>query len=354
MVDRFLKNSHIIESFFIGNYRWLRHLFLLVVALVVVADMYDTGTGGLDTTPVVYWICFLNLVPVYINVYWLTPKLLLKNRIITYILSVVVIVSFVLLTIIYLQLFVNHFELDEEAGEFVEVAFWLNISSGIVTMFLLVAGSTAVVLIQQWMRYNKHINELRKITLKAELEQLKNQINPHFLFNMLNNANVLVKENPAQAAKVLVKLDDLLRYQFAGTSQEKVFLKDDIRFLEDFLNLEKIRRDNFEFSIRQEGEIGNIQIPSLLFIPFVENAVKHNNDNKRLSYVHLYFKLKEDMLSFVCINSKSQEQQAGKERPGGLGLANIRRRLELIYGNNHVLKMRENEITYTVILQIKI
>lgn len=127
-----------------------------------------------------------------------------------------------------------------------------------------------------WLRYNLRIDELESTTLQSELTFLKNQINPHFLFNMLNNANVLIKRNPEEASKVLFKLEDLLRYQINDSSRERVSLASDIRFLNDYLNLEKIRRDNFQFTLRQEGEVDSIWIQPLLFIPFVENAVKHS------------------------------------------------------------------------------
>jgi len=354
-VEHSLKKGKVIEDFLIGScYKVFRHLFLLLAVFIIVVDMYMAEPGEEEIGWSMLLICILNVIPAYVNVYLLVPELLLKNRFFSYILAVAGTVVLIIITILFLQLVVNRFDLEGEVEEYGRLALDLNLLSGMLNLFLFVAGSTVVVLIQQWMRYNKRIHEIKKTTLEAEIEQLKNQINPHFLFNMLNNANVLVKENPEQAARVLLKLDDLLKYQFAGVSQEKVLLTEDIKFLEDFLNLEKIRRDNFEFIIQQEGAIEKMQVPSLLFIPFVENAVKHNNDNKRLSYVHLYFKLEKDMLSFVCINSKSQEQQARKDQPGGLGLANIRRRLELIYGNSHVLEMVENEITYTVNLQIKI
>ena len=101
----------------------------------------------------------------------------------------------------------------------------------------------------------------------------------------------------------------------------------DIRFLNDYLNLEKIRRDNFQFTLRQEGEVDSIWIQPLLFIPFVENAVKHSFDSEHSSYVHVFFKVDAHRLDFRCENSKpAVAVQQGKV--GGIGLANIQRRLD--------------------------
>nr|WP_262903597.1 histidine kinase [Niabella beijingensis] len=196
------------------------------------------------------------------------------------------------------------------------------------------------------------IYELEQSKTYAELEQLKNQINPHFLFNMLNNANVLTKKDPEKASQVLMKLSDLLRYQLYDSAREKVLLTADIHFLEDFLNLEKVRRDRFDFLISKEGNLSGVQIPSLLFISFVENAVKHNNDATKPSYVNLYFDVRNDELFFKCINSKPILKSDGNA--GGLGLANIRRRLELLFPATHRLIIEDDTETYCAALTIKL
>ena len=184
----------------------------------------------------------------------------------------------------------------------------------------------------------------------AQLKYLQAQINPHFLFNMLNNANVLIKRNPEEASKVLFKLEDLLRYQINDSSRERVALASDIRFLNDYLNLEKIRRDHFQFTMEQEGDIDSIWIQPLLFIPFVENAVKHSFDSEHPSSVHLSFKVEENRLEFRCENT--MPAVAVSNKVGGIGLANIQRRLGLLYPDRYELKQIENENRYMVTLCI--
>ena len=197
------------------------------------------------------------------------------------------------------------------------------------------------------------INELEKTTLRSEMEQLKNQINPHFLFNMLNNANVLTQKDPVKASQVLMKLSDLLRYQLYDSARGSVLLTAEIHFLEDFLNLEQIRRDNFEYLVSKHGEISWVQIAPLLLITFVENAIKHNVDSEKKSYVHLYFEVGHSQLRFRCINSKPQIISK-KTEVGGLGLANVKRRLELIYPHTHTLEIVDNPDTYSVSLTISL
>ena len=216
-----------------------------------------------------------------------------------------------------------------------------------------VAGMSAILLLRHWILYNQRVDELQSATLHSELRFLKNQINPHFLFNMLNNANVLIRKNPAEASQVLFKLEDLLRYQMNDNFREHVPLRSDIRFLNDYLNLERIRRDHFDYSITEEGEIDAIQLPALLFIPFVENAVKHNFDSEHPSYVHLFFKIDNNRLEFHCENSKPAVAIA-KSRVGGIGLTNIRRRLELLYPGRYLLEVAETENQYTVTLKLNL
>ena len=215
-------------------------------------------------------------------------------------------------------------------------------------------GSCAgVLLLRHWILYNQRVDEIQSATLHSELKFLKNQINPHFLFNMLNNANVLIRKNPAEASKVLFKLEDLLRYQMNDNFREHVPLRSDIHFLNDYLNLEKVRRDHFDYNITEEGNIDGIQLPALLFIPFVENAVKHNFDSEHPSYVHLFFKVDDNQLEFLCENSKPAIA-TGKSRVGGIGLTNIRRRLELLYIGRYLLEVSETANKYVVNLKLNL
>ena len=264
----------------------------------------------------------------YINLYWLFPRFLLKNRLLIYALGVSGVSLIVIIAVAIFQIFT------------------IDIS-------VTVAGMSAILLLRHWILYNQRVDEIQSATLHSELKFLKNQINPHFLFNMLNNANVLIRKNPAEASKVLFKLEDLLRYQMNDNFREHVPLRSDIHFLNDYLNLEKVRRDHFDYNITEEGNIDGIQLPALLFIPFVENAVKHNFDSEHPSYVHLFFKVDDNQLEFQCENSKPAIA-TGKSRVGGIGLTNIRRRLELLYIDRYLLEVSETANKYVVNLKLNL
>ena len=330
------------------RYRICRHFLLFVLSVIILSVNFyvDVIEDSRFLVSNVIQSALL-LVPIYLSVFVLTPRLLLKNKVGTYVISVVLVILLALLFSYILRK-----EAIEEEYELFQ--FWLAaffFISSIIQLCLIIAGASAVIVFQDYVKYGQRIDELKNATMQSELEQLKNQINPHFLFNMLNNANVLIRENPVEAVHVLSKLKDLLKYQLKDSTSEKVFLADDIHFLNDYLNLEKIRRDNFQFTMEEHGKTDSIWVQPLLFIPFVENAVKHSFDSEHPSYVHVSFKVDNDRLEFRCENS-TPEVAVSKGKVGGIGLVNIQRRLGLLYPGRYELKQIENENKYTVILSI--
>ena len=275
----------------------------------------------------------------------------MKNRLLTYAFGVILVSLIIIVAVAVFQILTVEVTTTAVHSQLIPIL--INAISGVLAMGFTIAGMSAILLLRHWILYNQRVDELQSATLHSELRFLKNQINPHFLFNMLNNANVLIRKNPVEASQVLFKLEDLLRYQMNDNFREHVPLRSDIRFLNDYLNLEKIRRDHFDYSITEEGEIDAIQLPALLFIPFVENAVKHNFDSEHPSYVHLFFKIDNDRLEFRCENSKPAVAIA-KSRVGGIGLTNIRRRLELLYPGRYLLEVAETENQYTVTLKLNL
>ena len=337
------------------QYRVARHLFLqFVVFLITVNILWNEPMRPLALPQrLVGWaIYFFSIDAVfYINLYWLFPRFLLKNRLLTYAFGVILVSLIIIVAVAIFQILTVEVTTTAVHSQLIPIL--INAISGVLAMGFTIAGMSAILLLRHWILYNQRVDELQSATLHSELRFLKNQINPHFLFNMLNNANVLIRKNPVEASQVLFKLDDLLRYQMNDNFREHVPLRSDIRFLNDYLNLEKIRRDHFDYSITEEGEIDAIQLPALLFIPFVENAVKHNFDSEHPSYVHLFFKIDNDRLEFRCENSKPAVAIA-KSRVGGIGLTNIRRRLELLYPGRYLLEVAETENQYTVTLKLNL
>lgn len=334
------------------QYRLARYIVLILGILFIAAQNLGNNPEQIGKELLRSGFMAIILIGIlFLNIYILAPSLLLKNKLLAYVLSVIgaVLTTVLLIIITQLLIVIPHPEASEpSAGHIV-----LNIFSISIQFGLFITGTSTILLFRQWITTEQRIEALKNANMQMELEQLKKQINPHFLFNMLNNANVLTKKNPDEAANVLVKLKDLLQYEINDSGKEYVELKSEIQFLSDFLNLEKVRRDKFEFTVSTKGNMNHVVIPPLLFIPFVENAVKHNNDSMALSFVHLSFNVDKEWLQFICINSKPVEPYRKKES-GGLGLVNIKRRLKLLFRKDYNLDITENEITYTVNLQIKL
>lgn len=359
------KLNNLVPDFLMNpRLRVYRHLVLqFVILLISINVLWDTP-NEIIVTPrrLMAWIGYFLIldIMVYVNIYIAVPRYLLKDKLFAYLLSVFLMVILAVAAIVAMQSFVYNpgdleviSETEQSVDQFQFAGLILGVLSSLLAMSLLLFGISALLLMRHWMSNNQRIDALRSATLQSELKLLKDQINPHFLFNMLNNANVLIRKKKPEASEVLFKLEDLLRYQINDSARQTVLLTSEIHFLNDFLNLEKIRRDKFEYAISKEGEISQLNLPPMLFIPFVENAVKHNSDSEKMSYVKLYFKVINNQLEFCCENSKP-EVTAKKSDVGGIGLANIRRRLNLLFPDSHQLEIQDNETTYIVKLKLEL
>ncbi len=292
---------------------------------------------------------------VYINIYVLVPRFFFKTKYLTYLVLLVLMgvagLNFIGYSFRHLfeEFRTQYIPKDNERG---------GIYEGVLMCIPIILTTTTIKLLQKWISDNKRISELSTLTLNMELNELRNQINPHFLFNMLNNVKALIRTDPAKASVVIVKLSEFLRYQLYENSEEKTLLTSEIDFLSNFLNLEKIRRDNFSFEIRTDVDkrtISSIFIPPNLFTTFVENAVKHSVDiSGGESYVKIELNIRNKELHFMCVNSRSAGYRVSDTKSSGLGLANITRRLELLYSDTFGLQIESDDKEYSVNLKIPV
>ena len=285
---------------------------------------------------------------IYLMLWILIPKLLFRSRLILFIVSI-----FIMIVLIYFVVWFLYFHFIQpldasHATQYIELSFLTFVQVGLVCAVLL--GSViGMKVFKKWVNDLQLLNELQQINLKTELAQLKSQINPHFLFNTLNNLYVLMKTDTEKASQVLLGLSDLLRYQLYDSAREQILLSKEITFIENLLALEKIRKDDFTFDIHSEGQVNGISLPPFLFIPFVENAIKHGASTLGHSYLTLSFQLTDKHLYFYSENSKPAVKQVSI---GGIGLKNIQRRLQILYPGNHTLTIADDTNKYTVNLTI--
>ncbi|HCO68962.1 MAG TPA: histidine kinase [Dysgonomonas sp.] len=328
------------------------HIALLAVITILTVEMTYNDNAGFsryEYSSLLGWIVYFVAIAsvIYINMFVLVPRFLLKGKLTHYLLFIGLCVIISLFLIVVAQNLFFIFPTDDNTNTTV-----INIAGNIISIGLVIISTSIFSLFHGWKEYNQRKNELEASTVEAELKQLKSQINPHFLFNTINNANIKVENDPESAYSIITKLEDLLRYQLTDTPNEKICLTNDIAFLSDYLELEKTRRNRFIYSIKTDDSLSNIEVPPMLFIPFVENAVKHSLTTKGESIITISFSKEENCLHFLCENTKPA--MPVKQKTGGLGLKNIKRRLDLLYGSAYRLDIIDLEEKYIVNLYLKI
>ena len=194
--------------------------------------------------------------------------------------------------------------------------------------------------------------ELNKKNYEMELALVKNQINPHFLFNTINNIDVLIMKDATQASAYLNKLSDIMRFMLYETKTEKIPISKELAYIEKYIDLQKIRTSNINYvNYHVEGDGGNLVIAPMLFIPFIENAFKHAENKKLDNAVNIKLTLSKEMIIFECEN-KFSERITNDNEQSGLGNELIAKRLQLLYPNKHTLDVSNKNKTYHVKLVI--
>ncbi|MBK1897059.1 sensor histidine kinase [Chryseobacterium paridis] len=350
-----LKDVFVIDFLVEDRYKLLRHLVFLIFffGLLYNASFWHVFAEDYQYYVLGYiYVCLL--IMVYINIYILVPLFFFKTHYIAYV------ILLILLGVIGLKVIgygFNHYFLAHRIIEIPKNNKG-GLYEGVMMCIPIILTTTTVKLLQKWTKDNKRIVELSNLTLNMELNELRNQMNPHFLFNMLNNVKALIRTDPEKASTVIVKLSEFLRYQLYENGEEKTLLVSEIEFLSNFLNLENIRRENFSFEIHSETDkrlLNSTFIPPNLFTSFVENAVKHSVDiSGEKSWVKIHIEIQNQKLHFLCSNSQNPDFPISSVNYSGLGLANIKRRLELLYNDTHHLNITSTEKEYTIKLTIPV
>lgn len=206
----------------------------------------------------------------------------------------------------------------------------------------------------EWVESREKQKELEKQNVKTELALLRSQINPHFLFNTLNNINSFSQTSAEKTSYAIIKLSDIMRYMLYEAKSEKVLLSKEIKYIQDYLDLQRLRYENPEFVKFICGNIpANVFVAPMLFIPFIENAFKHGqkngNEKIKIELNHI-----DKTLIFSCKNKKRKLNETEKSVYSGIGIENIRRRLDLIYPQKHLLNIDENQTDYSIHLKIEL
>jgi hypothetical protein len=214
--------------------------------------------------------------------------------------------------------------------------------------------STGLKVLTQWYREQQQLLEMEKLRIQAELSFLKMQIHPHFLFNCLNNIYYMTLSKDDKAPETVLSLADFLRFVITESDSSFIPMEKEINMMEEYLNLQRLRTsEKFELQFAKEGNFGEYSIMPLTFIPFVENAFKYGISAHDSCFIHISIKTDNGTLTFACDNSVMPAVK-NRARSSGVGLENIKKRLELAYPSRYSLDIGEDSLAFHVKLQIHI
>jgi hypothetical protein len=220
------------------------------------------------------------------------------------------------------------------------------------SIFILFTSMIKVVI--ERFQFESKQQQLENEKLVTELNYLKAQINPHFLFNTLHNLNSLIYSQSKNAAEVIVKLSNIMRYMIYDSAKESVGLKEEIEYMNDYIHLESIRlNESFRVEMNITGDVELVQIAPLILFPFLENAFKHGvSDQEDDCWITSDIEVKDGFLKLRVRNKKIKLDY--RREKSGFGLENLKRRLQLSYGDRHDLRIFEDESLFDVQLQLKV
>ena len=223
----------------------------------------------------------------------------------------------------------------------------------IMTVIGIIFGIVALVIkgFITWFNEIKLKEALREKNHEMEMALIKSQIDPHLLFNTINNIDTLILKDPVQASNYLNKLSDIMRFVLYETGADKILLSKEIEYIGKYIDLQKIRTANETYvHFTVDGMVGSKRIAPMVLIPFIENAFKHTNNKKLKDAITVNIIINDEIIQLVCENK--YEPRAVKQLNGGLGNELVRKRLDLIYAGKHTLVVHKGDDLYSVHLTI--
>lgn len=293
----------------------------------------------------------LNIIIVYINIYYLVPQFALRKKYRSYVFFLILSLAIHYLVrsgLIYLLVIENIWP----EAEGVQEAFGFNHVVAVTLGELYIIGLvSAIKFTIDFIRERNKNDQLLKLQYETELNYLKAQIQPHFFFNTLNNLYALTIQKSKKAPGVVLKLSEIMQYVIYDVSKKKIPLLKEVNYIQNYIELEKMRHEDLvESDILITGDVDDVEVPPLLFLPFIENCFKHGLKDGKKIFLKIHFKKQGNRLHFKLKNNFSPVHITNTKK--GIGIINTKRRLELLYDNEFKLKARPVENQYKVILKI--
>jgi sensor histidine kinase YesM len=338
----------------------LLHLFFwaFLIALPILLGPNTNSNNQEEIRRSYFWIFYMtsftviNIPFFYLNTEILLPKLLRAKGVIIYLLTLIGAIVFMLW--IHEELFhwaYSHFFPGNHSGGGARRGALMRM---IFQLLFYAAIGTSYRLISDRMKEDEQVKEQENERLKSELSFLRSQISPHFMFNVLNSVVSLSRRKPEMVEPVVVKLSELMRYMIYETNDSIVPISKELAYLESYIDLQKIRfGDDIQIDFKHELGPKSSQIEPMLLIPFVENAFKHGVGFIENPTIEIELKDSATELYFKVANKKGASINEIKDESSGIGLANVKRRLELLYPTNHRLEVLDSGSDFIISLTIQ-
>jgi two-component system LytT family sensor kinase len=330
--------------------KWIHIAFWVVVTIIFLFDRtYLIQKRGLPNFIECAVVRISLLVGIaYLNLYYFMPKFLLRGKYFGYFVMVILsILGYIFIQSIY-DLYLFGYILGPTKRSITLSAISYNILS--TTWYLILTVSLKLSI--DWYEQNRVLQKIKIEKLQAEVNYLRSQINPHFLFNVLNNLYSLTLKKSELAPDVVLKLSDMMEYMLYESNEAYVPLKKEISYLENYLELEKLRQGNHaDIKLNITGTAKGHNIAPFLLLPLVENAFKYGVskavDN---AYLHINITIEQQSVIFSIENNKLNFIEAGHN--SGIGLSNLEERLQLLYPGKHSLQINDRTDKYYVLMKI--
>jgi|AntAceMinimDraft_2_1070361.scaffolds.fasta_scaffold11887_3 sensor histidine kinase YesM len=341
--------------------KWLPHIVGLLLFSILPLFVFDRNNDRATFWMYSYYyqLIFM-IVAFYVNYLVIVPRFFFEKRKIYFF---GVILLFAILLLITSQYLYDLLQLDSLMHENIngrriapqKKTFDLHpkLVDNFFLLLVVLGFSSGMAIIQQLRKNETKQKEIEKVRVDSELAFLKNQISPHFFFNSLNNIYALIAIDSSKAQKSVEKLSGLMRYLIYDSDIKKVELKKEFDFIRNYIELMQQRlTSKIKLNVNIDTKLPDAKIPPLLFIPFIENAFKHGISYRENSFISISLKAENNKIIFACTNSIPVNKKESNHIKGGIGIVNIKKRLELIYGNLAELKIDKDRSQYIVHLTI--
>ena len=289
----------------------------------------------------------------YFNVYYVVPVFLYRKKYAAFaLLFLAGIVAASLLRVPLATYLSQHYFAPGKPPPGLSQLFFNSLINIFIWTICLVAGK----LIVDRIRFQKYIEVIEKEKMKNELDFLKVQFNPHFLFNSINSIYGNINKSNSTAREMLLTFSEMLRYQLYECNTSVISIEKEISYIRNYISLQQIRKpENLSIQLNVSEDVRGITIAPLIFMAFIENSFKYvSNHEDRLNEVQISLARSNNQLFFKTFNTK--ENVNGREMidPGGIGIANVKRRLELLYPDKHALMIQNNDHSFEVMLNLEV